>query len=341
VEFGKTDSSGARRGEVKILRLFTAVFLSLAFLPAAGVLGAQEAGDGHAATPEVLPSKTVIGPDDGITIVALESEEMSKTWRVNSSGELDLPMVGKIHAAGLTTDELEQTLTEKLRRYVRDPQVTVYVSEFRSQPVTVAGGVAHPGTLQIEGPKTLLTVLMMAGGPNTSGPTVTITRDVHSAPFTLPGSTTDADGQHMSLQLKMKDVLDPSSSASNLEIRANDIVAVSSQKQLVYIIGEVNHPGAVELVTQDAVSIMQVLAAAGGLTKLAAPHSTQIMRVNQKGLYEKIATIDVKRVMSGKMEDRLLTAGDIIVVPSSALKAYTQTAGMTALTTSFYILTRF
>ena len=65
----------------------------------------------------------------------------------------------------------------------------------------------------------------------------------------------------------------------------------------------------------DSVSVMQVLAAAGGLTKVAAASHSGIMRVDSQGLYKKLATINLKKVMKGQDEDRLLKPGDIVVVP--------------------------
>lgn len=286
-------------------------------------------------------SGVVIGPDDSVTIMAINSDEISKTWRVSSTGELDLPMVGKVHAAGLTAEQLEQTLTVGLKRYIRDPEVTVYVSDFRSQPVTVAGAIHKPGTYQLEGPKTLLEVLMLAAGPDAPGPTLIVSRPVESGPIPLPGAHLDPTGDRSSIELKLSEVLDPSTAASNLEIRPNDVISVSTKQRLVYIIGEVSRPGAVELVSQDSISVMQVLAAAGGLTKVASPGHSQIMRLDSQGLYKKVAAIDLKRVMTGRDEDRLLKPGDIIVVPSSTLKAYGQAASAGAITTGLVILTRY
>jgi polysaccharide export outer membrane protein len=212
----------------------------------------------------------VIGPDDGIAITAADAEELNKTWRVNSSGDLNLPMLGQIHAAGLTVEQLENDLTEKLKSFIRDPHVTVYISEFRSQPVTVEGAVAKPGTLQTEGSKTLLGVVMMAGGPNAAGPTVTLTRETKYGSIPLPDAKTDPQGHYSTVELKLKDVLNASTPAANLMVRAHDVVAVSTKQRLIYIIGQVNKPGAVELDTQESISVMQVLAAAGGLTNVAA-----------------------------------------------------------------------
>ena len=70
-------------------------------------------------TPTAAASGAVIGPEDGVSIVALNADDISKTWRVSSTGELTLPMVGKIHAAGKTTEELEAELTSKLSHYIR------------------------------------------------------------------------------------------------------------------------------------------------------------------------------------------------------------------------------
>jgi len=278
----------------------------------------------------------VIGPDDGIVINAADAEELSKPWRVNSSGDLNLPMVGQVHAAGLTVEQLENDLTEKLKSFIRDPHVTVYVSEFRSQPVIVEGAVAKPGPLQTEGPKTLLGVLMMAGGPNAAGPTVTLTRETKYGEIPLPNAKTDPQGRYNTVELKLKDVLNASTPAANLMVRAHDVVAVSTKQRLIYVIGQVNKPGAVELDTQDSISVMQVLAAAGGLTSVAAPGNTAVMHLDENGQYNKVASINLKRVMSGKGGDRMLTAGDIIVVPENHVKSYVQAATMSAATTATY-----
>src|SRR5689334_4584656 len=88
--------------------------------------------------PSAKPAReVVIGPEDSVTIVALNCEEISKTWRVSTSGDLNLPFAGTIAAAGMTPRQLEETVSERLKKILIDPQVTVYVAELRSQPVTV------------------------------------------------------------------------------------------------------------------------------------------------------------------------------------------------------------
>lgn len=314
-------------------------------IPAAPRTGSEATAQANTPVPSapagVAAPSFVIGPNDSISIMAVDADELNKSWRVSSSGDLNLPLVGTIHAAGLTAGQLEDQVRERLKRYIREPEVTVYITEYRSQVVSVTGAVGIPGPVLLNGAATLLSVLTTAGGLKAPGPTVTVTRDMKFGEIPLLGAKTSSDGKHSTIQLKVTDVLDAGSSAANLSIRPGDAIVVSTEQQLVYIIGEVNRPGAVQLVSHDSVSVLQVLAASGGMTKQAAPRHTQIMRVNPQGLYERVASIDLKKVMTGKKEDRLLTAGDIIVVPTSGLKTYTQAASMSVISAGVIILTRF
>lgn len=88
--------------------------------------------------------EVTIAADDTLMVQVLNGEELSREWRVASSGELNLPLVGRVKVAGLTVGECEQLLAERLRRYQHNPRVTVYVQEFRSHPVSVVGGGGQP-----------------------------------------------------------------------------------------------------------------------------------------------------------------------------------------------------
>src|SRR5437879_5941760 len=104
---------------------------------------------------EQLRSAYVLGPDDQITIRALDAEEISdKPLRVDMSGFIRLPMVGRLKASGLTIEQLETELASRLKQYIQEPEVAVSVVEFRSQPVSVIGAADHPGVRQLQGSKT-------------------------------------------------------------------------------------------------------------------------------------------------------------------------------------------
>src|ERR1700730_10538203 len=101
-------------------------------------------------------SSSLLGPGDVLSIKAEEAEELnSPAIRVDNSGVLSLPVVGRIAVAGMNVETLEAELVNRLRSYVKRPAVTVSVVEYHSQPVSVLGSVANPGVHQVQGHKTL------------------------------------------------------------------------------------------------------------------------------------------------------------------------------------------
>lgn len=284
-----------------------------------------------------------IGAEDTVSIYALGAEEISKNWRVGVSGDIILPMLGPIKAAGLTTEELETELSKRLKQYIKEPHVSVFIAEFRSQPVTVVGSVSKPGTLQMEGAKTLFDILIRAGGPKDAGPTLTVTRSLAVGPISFPGAHPSPDGKYSVVDLDTAEVMEGRGAAANLTVFPLDVIAVSEKKQpkMVHISGEVNRPGAVELITQESVSLMKVLALAGGLSRTASPKKTMIMHVNEQGTQTSSAIIDLEKTMKGKAKDVELVPGDIVVVPSNKITTYLQTATTSAITAGIYSLGRF
>src|SRR5262249_12262138 len=133
----------------------------------------------------------ILGPGDQINIHALDIQEIGdKPFRIKGNGDVDLPIVGNVHAAGLTLDQLEEELTERFKAYILEPDIVVNVSEFQSQPVMVLGAVTTPGVYQLQGNKTLLQILSMAGGlRNDAGYKGKITREQASGPIPLPYSS--------------------------------------------------------------------------------------------------------------------------------------------------------
>src|SRR6185369_8663847 len=107
-----------------------------------------------------------------------------KTQRLDPNGDLRLPMVGRVHAAGMTLEQLEAELSKRLAVYLQDPDVAVTVTEFKSQPVSVIGAVTTSGVHQLEGRKTLIEMLSLAGGVDAeAGATVRIARRVDVGPL--------------------------------------------------------------------------------------------------------------------------------------------------------------
>ena len=136
----------------------------------------------------VAPTTYTLGPDDQITIHAIDVEEIGdKPVRIDTRGFINLPLVGHVQAAGLTIDTLELEIADRLKKYVNTPDVSVSLVELRSQPISVLGQVQTPGVHQLQGQKTLFEVLSLAGGlrPD-AGNLVKITRRMEWGPFRCP-----------------------------------------------------------------------------------------------------------------------------------------------------------
>lgn len=106
-----------------------------------------------------------VGPEDVLDISVFKVPELSKSVQVADGGTINLPLVGEIAAAGKTAREIELDLTKKLGdKYLKSPQVTVFVKEYNSQRVTVEGAVKKPGVYPLRGKNSLLQMLASAGG---------------------------------------------------------------------------------------------------------------------------------------------------------------------------------
>jgi len=282
----------------------------------------------------------VVGPEDTLSIMALDAEEISKQWRVSSSGELNLPLLGRIQAGGMTVREVEREIATRMKKYYHNPQVTVFVAEFRSQPVSLTGEVAKPGVLQLGGPKSMFDVIVQAGGTTKSaGDTVTVTRRMSNGMIPHPAARKDPGGAHSIVELNVKDVMNPESPAAQLLVMPNDVVHVAEKKEqkMVHVSGAVARPGAIELVTQESISLMKAIAIAGGALPNASKKAV-IMHINADGTRTALAQVDLGKIMKGKVRDIELGNGDVVVLSTSALNTYLTTATNSAVGSGAFLI---
>jgi polysaccharide export outer membrane protein len=248
------------------------------------------------------------------------------------NGNVTLPLIGRVQAGGLTVERLETELNTRLKKYVQDPQVSVTVVEFRSQPVSVFGAVTTPGVIQLRGRKTLYEVLSMAGGPNgTAGSSLTITRRRENGEIPLPGATIDPTGQFSTAELNVQEILEGKNPAANIEIKPNDTISVSgANSNMIYVVGDVEHGGAFTLGGRQSLSVLRALSLAGGLGKTAKPQKARIIRsVPGEPRPQEIA-VNIKQIFAGKAEDVVLRPQDVLVVPTSSRKVFTNYSVPTA-----------
>ncbi len=268
------------------------------------------------------PSTYTLGPDDQISVRALdlEVEWPDKPLRLDPRGNINLPMIGRVRAAGLTQEELEAAITAKLKAYVKEPQVTVTVMEFRSQPVSILGAVTTPGVHQLQGRKTLFEMISMAGGlkPD-AGYQIKITRRLEWGKIPLPSAKEDGSGQFSVADVAVKEIMKGENPEQNIQIKPNDVISVP-KAELIYVIGAVKKAGGYILGEKKTVSALQVLSLAEGLDRNAAAKSAKIMR-QVKGSEDRLEiAVDLKKILAGKGGDVALQAEDILFVPVSTAK---------------------
>ena len=120
--------------------------------------------------PAPAPDTYTLGPGDQIVVRVPDFEEIdNKSIPIDLKGSVNLPAVGRIQASGLTTEQLEAAIAERLKKYLVKPDVSVYLTEMRSQPVSILGQVQTPGVHQLQGQKNLFEVLSLAGGLRPGG----------------------------------------------------------------------------------------------------------------------------------------------------------------------------
>jgi polysaccharide export outer membrane protein len=259
-----------------------------------------------------------LGLDDQISIWVLESDEFSgKLFRVGK--DVNLPLVGRVPAAGLTIEKFEDLLRARLAKYIRQPEVLVNIVEFRSQPVSVIGAVTNPGIYQLRGKRTLVEVISMAGGVrNDAGSAIKITRQQDQGKIPLPTATDDGDF-HVA-EVPLKNITDAGNPERNIEIRTNDVISVPAAR-MVYVIGNVEKAGGFPLHEKDTMSVLEALSMAGGMSRASSPQNAKILRPLLGGPKRAELPLDVHKILEGKASDVPLLPDDILFIPASATKS--------------------
>ncbi|MGO9093676.1 MAG: polysaccharide biosynthesis/export family protein [Bryobacteraceae bacterium] len=260
-----------------------------------------------------------LGPGDEVTLHVLDLEEVGdKPFRLDSNGEITVPLAGRMQAAGITARQLEAELTRRFQTFLRAPQVVVSVTQFRSQPVSVMGAVNTPGVFQIEAGKTLYQALSLAGGlrPD-AGAVIRITRRKLEGPIPLPGAGMDSSGEFTVAEVAVAAVMGARNPAGNIMVRADDVISVPVT-EVVYVVGSVHKAGGFALGQNESLSVLQAVAKAEGLDKEAAPKRARILRNAQHGAGQVEVAINVKAVLAGKAPDVSLGPNDILFIPAAS-----------------------
>jgi len=266
----------------------------------------------------------LLGPGDEVEISGPELDEKTiSPTRIDGDGNLQVPLVGRVQVAGLTVQESEQELDKRLSTYIRHPEIAVNLKEVRSQPVSVVGAVNTPGIHQVQGQKTLLEMLSLAGGirPD-AGYRVRITRRLEWGCVPLPNATSDAAGGFSVGEVNLKEILEAKKPEENIAIFPHDVVSVP-KAEMIYVIGDVKRSGGFALGQHEFMSVLQALSLAEGLTGTADTRHARILRLNANADQRVEIAVNVKNILSGKSGDVPLLGDDILFIPGSLGKKTT------------------
>jgi polysaccharide export outer membrane protein len=250
-------------------------------------------------------SVITIGPGDLVCLTVFDVPELVLKVRVDASGSVSLPLIGDLKLAGMTVRDTQQLIARELvaRQLVRVPQVSLLIEEYATQGVTVYGEVNTPGVYPLMGPHRLYDAIAAAGGLTMkAGRTVTILhvgqRD-HPEVITLSNESSAGHG--------------------DVRIYPGDTIIVS-KAGVVYVLGEVNKPGAFVMENNTSMSLLRATALAGGTTKVASLKHALILKQSPQGPVQTEVSLD--KISHGKATDLQLHAEDILFVPVSNVKTY-------------------
>ncbi len=283
--------------------LFAGSILGPALMMSAQAPTAGAASDTNGAGTAQAEAFPVSG-GDLLDVRVFDTPELSAQARVNENGEILLPVTGLVQIGGLTPDQVairvQKTISEQ--KIMTDPRVTVLVSEYATQRVTVTGEVKSPGVYALLGRHDLYYVLSAAGGPTANqGAVITVTHKMDpSHPVTVP-----VDSPNYSSIIR------------ETTVSAGDTVVVG-RGGVFYVVGDVGKAGAFYLQNGQSVNVLNALALAQSPNYTASTSKITLLRKNNKET--EVIPINVKEIAQAKKPDVDLKDGDILFIPGSAFK---------------------
>jgi len=264
-------------------------FAALAFLLVAAVCAVVTAHARTQASNQTPPpaavgqlkgSDYVVGPQDVLTITSYDDEKLTGKYTVQADGSFSYPLIGRFVAGGLSLRAIEDGLKKRLKEgeFFNNPQITVAISENKSQTITMSGEIRTPGQYPILGNTTLVEALSKAGGmlPTASGEAIITHQD--SKPADQPQ------------RVNLRD-MENGARSENVVLRDGDVVFVT-HAATIYVLGYVNRPNAYPLVSPRT-TVQQALSLAGGVSERGSEKNIEISRVGVAKPLKKVKLTDI------------------------------------------------
>ncbi len=240
----------------------------------------------------VFSGEYLVGPGDVISIVVYNNDDLKTKVRVASNGTIVVPLLGAVNVNKKSISAITEKLTGLFANgYIINPQINVFVDEFRSRKVVILGNVRNPGIIELSGPTTFLELVSKAGGfDKDAGDAATIKRKIGDKDTVIPINLTSL--------VKGGDL------DQNIQINDEDTVYIAGAG-MCYVTGEVSAPGAYPC--GDSTTVLKLVALAKGFNGKASKSSISIVRMEG----------DQKNVIKDVSLDTAVLKNDVIVVPES------------------------
>jgi polysaccharide export outer membrane protein len=259
-------------------------------------------------TPSSAADDYLIGSKDVIAVMIYGEEQYSRpSLTVDGDGTIEYPLIGSVKVGGLTARQVEQELVRRLSpRYLRNPNISVKVTEFRSQRVWVHGAVQKPQQVELQGGATLMSALSIDGaGPLTAdaGSYILIIHAPAGQSSTGPATPDQKLRAEDQVRVSRQDF--ELGRANNIRLRDGDTVFVPTAERF-FVSGEVKQTGGFTLTSE--LTVLKALAIAGGVTERGAKNRITIKR-----------TENGKEIEIKVKESDLVRPGDTIIVPKKRI----------------------
>jgi polysaccharide export outer membrane protein len=258
-----------------------------------------------------------IGPGDVLDIRVFNRAQLSRdAVRVDARGVIRMPLIdGDIRAACLTEVEVADEIANRYLKYLKNPQVSVFVKEFQSQPAAVIGAVNNPGQFKLQRQVRLLELLTFANGlTDHAGRTVQV---IHAGGPSLCETTATANPDDLATSSFASYTLSETLQGKDLAnpvVRPGDIISVPDADQ-IYVVGNVVQPRAIPL--KEPITVSRAIAMAGGEQRDTKRESVRIVRQLPGSKTKQEIRVDLRAIEKQKAEDVALLANDIVDVPTS------------------------
>ena len=258
-----------------------------------------------------------IGPGDVLDIRIFNRANLSRdAVRVEGNGMIRMPLIdGEIQAACKTEGELAKEIAGRYTKFYRNPQVDVFIKEYRSKQVSIIGAVNEQSRFELQRRVRLLDLLSYAKGPTAkAGQTINI---VHSVQGSLCRTGAIDDPAQVLSSYRLSDTLrgDPK---ANPYLEAGDTVTLPDADQ-VYVVGNVYTPLTIPL--KEPITLSRAVAMAGGVKQDSKKDKIKIVRQEPGSLVRKEITVDLSAIEKKRADDIALMPNDIIEVQTSSGKA--------------------